>query len=120
MTIVGIDHVQLAAPAGCEIEARGFFGGVLGLREIHKPETLAGRGGVWFACGAQELHVGVESDFHPAHKAHPASRVEGLEELRGRLEEAGIHAIEDDALPGTRRFYAQDPFGNRLEFTEHA
>ncbi len=119
MTIVGIDHVQLAAPAGCEIEARGFFGGVLGLREIHKPETLAGRGGVWFACGAQELHVGVESDFHPAHKAHPAFRVTDLDELRAQLEAAGVHAIVDDETPGLRRIYAQDPFGNRLEFTEH-
>jgi len=118
VTIAGIDHVQLAAPVGCEVEARGFFGGVLGMREIHKPETLAGRGGVWFACGDQELHVGVESNFTPAHKAHPAFRVVDLTALRTRIEEAGVHTTADDAIPGVRRFYTQDPFGNRLEFTE--
>ncbi len=116
MTVVAIDHVQLAAPSGSEEEARAFFGGVLGLEELAKPEALHDRGGVWFRCGSQQLHIGVEPNFAPALKAHPAFRVEGLEALRGRLERAGAETRSDDAIPGIRRFYAEDPFGNRLEF----
>ena len=117
--IAGIDHVQLAAPAGCEDEARAFFGELLGLPELRKPEALAARGGVWFACGGgQELHVGVEDGFSPARKAHPAFRVENIEALGQRLDEAGIARRGDDTIPGVVRFYADDPFGNRLEFTE--
>lgn len=108
-----IDHVQVAAPPGCEEAARAFYGGVLGLRELEKPASLRGRGGVWFAlAGDQQVHVGVEADFAPARKAHPAFLVEDLDALAGRIGDAQW----DDELPGVRRFYATDPFGNRLEF----
>ncbi len=113
--ILGVAHVQLAAPPGCEEAARAFFGGILGLEEIAKPEPLAGRGGVWFRAGSQELHIGVEEPFAPAEKAHPAFAVQdgaALEELAGRLEEVRW----DDPIAGVRRFYAFDPWGNRLEF----
>ena len=114
--ITGLDHVQIAAPAGCEAQARAFFGGVLGLAELPKPEAPSARGGVWFACGEQELHVGVEREFAPARKAHPAFRAD-LAAVRARLAEAGIPHRDADDIPGVARFYVDDPFGNRLEFT---
>ena len=116
MTITGIDHVQVAAPAGCEPEARAFYGGLLGLEELPKPEALAARGGCWFKAGAQELHIGVEDPFTPARKAHPGLVVADLDALAARLTEAGIEVVWDEAIPGTKRFHAADPFGNRLEF----
>ena len=116
--IAGIDHIQLAAPAGCEAQARAFYGEMLGLLEIEKPELLQARGGAWFVCGAQQLHIGVESEFRPARKAHPALSVQGCDALKAKLLSAGVTVKEDDALPGIRRFYADDPFGNRLEFLE--
>ncbi len=116
--IAGLDHVQIAAPAGCEPEARAFFGGILGLEELPKPEKLAVRGGVWFECGAQQLHVGVDPDFRPARKAHPAFRVRDFDAVRSRFEQAGIPPRDDADIPGIRRFYVDDPFGNRIEFTE--
>ena len=110
-----LDHVQLAAPPGCEAEARGFYGGVLGLEEIEKPEALRPRGGVWFRLGdGRELHVGVDPAFVPARKAHPAFAVDDLDALAARLGDV----TWDDELPGVRRFYSSDPFGNRLEFLE--
>jgi catechol 2,3-dioxygenase-like lactoylglutathione lyase family enzyme len=112
--VEGLDHVQLACPAGGEDEARGFYGGLLGLKEIEKPEPLRARGGVWFECGAQQLHLGVEDQFSPARKAHPALLVgspAALEELATRLDDV----IWDSDLPGYKRFYVSDPFGNRLE-----
>jgi catechol 2,3-dioxygenase-like lactoylglutathione lyase family enzyme len=118
VAIAGIDHVQLAAPPGCEDEARRFYGTLLGLAEVAKPPELAARGGAWFACGAQQIHVGVEHEFAPARKAHPALAVSGseaLDRLAARLEGAGAPVEWDDALPGTRRFYTADPWGNRLE-----
>ena len=118
MPIVGLDHVQIAAPPGCEGDARRFFGGLLGLEEVAKPAALAARGGAWFALGpgGQQLHVGVEDDFKPARKAHPALVVSGsLEVLAERLLEAGCEVRWDDALPGVARFYVDDPWGNRLE-----
>lgn len=118
--VEGIDHVQLACPAGSEDSAREFYGGLLGLREIEKPEPLRARGGVWFACGhAQQLHLGVEEPFAPARKAHPAlliSDVGSLEALAARLPSVQW----DDALPGYKRFYTEDPFGNRLELLTKA
>ena len=116
MTVTGIDHVQVAAPAGCEAEARAFYGGLLGLEELPKPEPLVARGGCWFRAGAQELHVGVEDPFTPARKAHPGLVVADLDALAARLTGAGIAVVWDDAIPGTKRFHAADPFGNRLEF----
>ena len=116
--ITGIDHVQVAAPRGCEDQAREFYGDMLGMRELSKPDALAARGGCWFAAGGQQLHVGVAEDFVPAAKAHPALRVqngEALHELAERLAAAGQAVTWDDALPGAERFYVADPFGNRLE-----
>ncbi len=118
--IAGIHHVQVAAPPGCEEEARRFFTGVLGLEEVPKPDPLAARGGAWFEVGAGvQLHVGVAADFAPATKAHPAFRVDGAERLSAlaaRLGGAGIEVLWDQAAPGESRFYATDPWGNRLEF----
>jgi catechol 2,3-dioxygenase-like lactoylglutathione lyase family enzyme len=118
-TVTGIDHVQVAAPPGGEERARAFYGGLLGLAELDKPEALRARGGAWFAVGAagQQLHVGAEDPFAPARKAHPALRVDDLDALAARLQEAGVTVTWDDAIPGVRRFYAADPFGNRLELT---
>jgi catechol 2,3-dioxygenase-like lactoylglutathione lyase family enzyme len=117
-TILGIDHVLLTAPAGCEAEARRFFGELLGLEEIEQPELLRARGGVWFRIGAQELHVGVEAEFVPARKAHPSLevRAESLDDVAARLDAAGAGVKWNDEIPGVRRFYAVDPWGNRIEF----
>ena len=116
--IAGFDHVQIAAPEGCEDAARSYFGGILGLEELEKPEALASRGGVWFECGAHQLHIGVDPDFRPSRKGHPAFRVRDFDAVRERFAAAGIATRDDAAMPGIRRFYVDDPFGNRLEFTE--
>jgi len=116
--ILGLDHVQLAMPRGAEEIARRFYTGILGLSEIAKPPDLAKRGGVWFALGEQQLHLGVEDEFRPARKAHPAVLVRDIDELRDRLTAADLSPIDDDSLPDHRRFYVADPFGNRLEFLE--
>jgi catechol 2,3-dioxygenase-like lactoylglutathione lyase family enzyme len=115
--ILGIDHVQVAAPADCELAARRFYGELLGLGELDKPEALAGRGGVWFEVGTQQLHVGVAESFTPATKAHPALRVgaDGLDRLAARLSAAGSPVVWDESIPGARRFFTEDPWGNRIE-----
>ena len=120
MYLVSLDHVQLAAPPGCEDDARRFFGTVLELTEIEKPEALRERGGVWFALGEQQLHVGVDPQFARASKAHPGVRVAAgrLEELAARLASAGVEVVWDEALPDASRFYCEDPWGNRIEFVE--
>jgi catechol 2,3-dioxygenase-like lactoylglutathione lyase family enzyme len=113
--ITGLHHVQLAVPAGSEPALRAFYGGALGMTEVPKPASLAGRGGVWFRSGTAELHLGVEADFRPARKAHPALLVNDLDGVAARLAEAG-HAVHwDDLFPGHRRCYVDDPCGNRLE-----
>lgn len=117
MTIFGIVHVQVAILAGGEVIARDFYSGLLGLPEIAKPPSLRDRGGVWFQCGMQEIHCGVEEAV-AATRRHPAFLINGLEELKQRLEAAGVSTETDRQLPGHRRFYALDPFGNRLEFLE--
>jgi len=116
----GFHHVQLAMPAGEEARAERFYSGILGLQRIPKPDHLAARGGCWFRSesGALELHLGVEEDFRPAHKAHPALLVDGLAGLRERLEKEAATVEEDTQLEGHERFYASDPFANRLEFIE--
>jgi catechol 2,3-dioxygenase-like lactoylglutathione lyase family enzyme len=116
--VVALDHLQLAMPRGGETEARVFYGEILGLEELIKPPHLAVRGGVWFALGTQQLHLGVESDFHPARKAHPAFLVSDLPKLRTKLEKRGFDPYEDEPLAGYDRCYVADPFGNRLELME--
>lgn len=112
-----LDHVQVAAPPGCEPEARRFYGELLGLAEVDKPPALQARGGAWFALDGTQLHVGVDAGFAPALKAHPALRVSAgqLSELAARLEAAGAPVAWDDDLPGCARFYTADPWGNRIE-----
>lgn len=111
-------HLQLAMPPGEEETARSFYGRLLGLEEVPKPEHLAKRGGCWFKGPGLELHLGVEPGFRPARKAHPAFCAQGLGALRSRLERAGVEIVDDAQLEGHERFYAFDPFGNRLEFIE--
>jgi catechol 2,3-dioxygenase-like lactoylglutathione lyase family enzyme len=115
--LIGIDHVQVAAPAGSENDARRFYGHLLNLPELTKPPVLRARGGVWFACGAHQLHVGIAQPFAPATKAHPALAVRAadLDRLAARLLDAGCPVQWDDAIPRTRRFYTADPWGNRIE-----
>jgi len=116
----GIDHVQLAAPEGCEFDARAFFTDLLGWVEIPKPENLRKRGGVWFQCGTHQVHIGVQNDFVPATKAHPAFHVQNIDSLREYLLQKKVEVIDDQARSdeGVKRFYLTDPFGNRLEFLE--
>jgi catechol 2,3-dioxygenase-like lactoylglutathione lyase family enzyme len=114
---IGLDHVQVAAPAGSEEDARRFYGELLGMTELPKPESLRARGGVWFACGGHQLHVGIPDPFAPATKAHPALAIwlNDLDPLAQRLEAAGCGVRWDDEIPGTRRFFTADPWGNRIE-----
>ncbi len=107
-----LDHVQVAMPAGGEDAARRFYGGVLGLAELQKPEPMRATGGVWFEPG---LHLGVEPEFRPARKAHPGLRMADLDAAAARLQAAGADVEWDTRWPGVRRLYTHDPFGNRLE-----
>lgn len=118
MSILGIDHVQLAMPAGGETAAIAFYVGILGFREIEKPKALQARGGAWFVAGSVQLHLGVDPNFVPAAKAHPAFRVAGLSDLRNRCRLAGLAPRDDIEIAGVERFFLSDPFGNRLEFLE--
>jgi catechol 2,3-dioxygenase-like lactoylglutathione lyase family enzyme len=115
-----IDHVQLAMPAGGEERARAFYAGLLGIPERPKPAHLARRGGCWFERGELKLHLGVEADFRAARKAHPALLVEDLPALVAGLRAAGVAVGDDEPLPGYRRVYVDDPFGNRIELLEPA
>jgi catechol 2,3-dioxygenase-like lactoylglutathione lyase family enzyme len=110
-----VDHVQLAMPRGQEDAARSFYGDAFGMTELPKPPDLAARGGCWFASGDVQLHLGVEDDFRPARKAHPALRCADFDALLARLRERAIPICEDSAVPGTRRAFVEDPFGNRIE-----
>src|SRR5215813_5765631 len=116
LELTTIDHVQLAIPPGSEDDCRRFYVNVLGLAEKPKPPVLSARGGLWLTAGAVEIHLGVERDFHPAKKAHPAFRVRNLDQLCARLTEAGYPPVWDTEIPGVRRFYVSDNLGNRLEF----
>ena len=117
MFIEDIDHVQLAAPQDCEDAARRFFGELLGMPEIEKPVALRTRGGCWFQAGPRQLHIGVEEDFRPAAKAHPAFTVRDIDALYARLDAAAVPCKWDVAIGEVRRFFASDPWGNRIEFT---
>lgn len=110
-----IDHVQLAMPAGAEGQARDFYTRLLGMKEVAKPPELAKRGGCWFECGPVQIHLGVDADFRPARKAHPALRCFDYDGLLGRLNRAGVVATDDASIPGVRRCHIFDPFGNRIE-----
>jgi extradiol dioxygenase family protein len=117
--ITGYDHVQVAIPSGGEGAARRFYGDVLGMTETRKPAALAARGGCWFAAGAAVLHLGVETPFAPARKAHPAFRVADLDIVALHLAAAGHEWVRADGeIAGVRRFHTFDPFGNRLEFQQ--
>jgi catechol 2,3-dioxygenase-like lactoylglutathione lyase family enzyme len=116
MNISAIDHVQIAMPAGGEDKARAFYVDLLGLSEVPKPPELAGRGGAWFQKGGVKLHLGIDPNFRPARKAHPALRVEDLPALVQRLEAAGRAVTQSQTPDGRSRAQAPDPFGNRLEF----
>ncbi len=116
MTLQAIDHVQAAMPAGEEDKARAFYRDLLGLPEQPKPAALAKRGGCWFESAAVKVHLGVETPFTPARKAHIAFRVNNVAELASRARAAGYQVIKNEELPGFERVYIYDPFGNRLEF----
>lgn len=118
MGVRAIDHVQLAMPAGGEPEAIAFYQGLLGIPCVPKPANLATRGGCWFESGATRIHLGVEENFRPARKAHPALLVDGLDDLVTTLERAGATLNGGEPLEGYERIYVDDPFGNRIELLE--
>ena len=118
MAILALHHIQLAMPPGAEAEARAFYIGVLGLRELAKPASLAERGGAWFAGGTAQVHLGIEDDFRPAQKAHPALLVDDLDAALAQCRAAGSPVAEAMQIPGLRRAYVYDPFGNRIEMIE--
>src|SRR4029450_9313448 len=116
----GIDHVQLAMPAGPrpEEQADGFYGALLGFERIPKPAELAARGGCWFTSSAVQLHLGVDEPFRPARKAHPALKVDQLDPLLAQFAAAGVDGHPAEDVDGRRRVHVDDPFGNRIELIE--
>jgi len=115
-----IDHVQLAMPAGQEEIARKFYAAFLGMREIPKPAELIKRGGCWFESGSVQVHLGVEMDFRPAKKAHPAFKCANYDGLIAKLRAAGVEVMQPGDIPGVRRCHVHDPFGNRIELLDLA
>ncbi|WP_397537801.1 VOC family protein [Rummeliibacillus pycnus] len=113
-----IDHIQLAAPKGSEEIARKFYKDILGFEEVEKPETLKKNGGVWFASGNIQVHIGIEEPFSPSKKAHPAFEIDNIEELKIYFSKNQVEYVEDELLPGANRIYIFDPFGNRIELLE--
>jgi len=118
MQVKALDHIQLAMPPGREAEARAFYADLLGIPEVPKPPHLARRGGCWFERGALRVHLGVETEFRPARKAHPAFLVDDLATLTMALEAAGFLVRTDEPLEGYERSYVNDPFGNRIELMQ--
>jgi catechol 2,3-dioxygenase-like lactoylglutathione lyase family enzyme len=118
MRITALDHVQLAMPAGREGAARAFYEGILGIPEMQKPPNLAKRGGCWFERGVLKVHLGVEAEFRPARKAHPAFLVDDLAGLSAALTKAGYPLKTDEPLEGYARVFVDDPFGNRIELLQ--
>ena len=119
MQFVALDHVQLCMPPGQEEQARAFYCGVLGMTELPKPaDGAAGFGGCWFVAGSVHLHLGPEEPFRPALRAHPAIAVDDLDALRIRLEAADLEVKDGKPIPGRRRFFSTDCFGNRMEWVE--
>lgn len=120
MPIRSIEHVQVAIPVSGEERARAFYAGILGFAEIAKPAEMAERKSIWFASGSVNLNLGIEPDFHPAQRAHPAFVVEGLDAILAACERTGLTTKPDTAFNGYRRAHVFDPFGNRLELMERA
>lgn len=120
MSILSIEHVQIAIPIASEQRARAFYSGILGFEEIAKPPKMAGRNSLWFVAGNVNLHLGIEVDFHPAKRAHPAFIVDGLDAILAACERHGITVKPDTSFQRFRRFHVFDPFGNRLELMEQA
>ena len=119
MHVYALDHVQIAMPRGGEPAAREFYGDLLGLTELAKPPNLAARGGLWFQCGSLQVHLGVESEFRPAKKAHPAFLVRDLEAVRAALASTDHEVtLDPEPSPGVERIFTKDPFGNRIELIE--
>lgn len=118
MTILSIDHIQIAMPEGKEELAREFYGSLLGLSEVSKPESLAGRGGVWFEGQRLKVHLGVDPNFTSAQKAHPGFKVSDVGALSEELQKNGYSVKVGSSLPGIRRIFTNDPFGNRVEFLQ--
>lgn len=116
--IEGLHHVQLAMPAGREADAVAFYAGVLGMTEVQKPDHLAVRGGCWFESGSAVVHLGVDPEFRPATKAHPALLTDDLAAVVRSVERAGSAVITDQPLEGFQRVYVLDPFGNRIELLQ--
>ena len=120
MYIEGIEHIQLAMPAGQEDAARHFYSGLLGIPEVPKPPDLAKRGGVWFESDRVKVHLGIDPDFRAARKAHPGLLVRDLNELILKLRAAGVDVVEAEPLMGYSHVYIADPFGNRIELMERS
>jgi len=118
MTVVAIDHVQLAYPPGGDAEARKFYGELMGFSEVPKPEAMRARGGMWFQAGPVQIHLGVEHGMRPSAKAHPALVVTDLDAFQTRLVAAGFEWRDDRDIPGVRRGHTKDPFGNRIELIQ--
>jgi catechol 2,3-dioxygenase-like lactoylglutathione lyase family enzyme len=118
MRVRRLDHILLAMPAGRESDARAFYQGILGIPEAIKPAALAARGGCWFEDGELKIHLGVEKNFVPARKAHPAFIVDDLAGLEFKLKAAGYPLAYDEPLEGYDRFFVNDPFGNRIELMQ--
>ena len=113
-----LDHVQLAIPAGSEELCDDFYVGLLGFKTLEKPPILAARGGRLYQRDEAVVHLGVEEDFLPAKKAHPALVIDYYEGLMARLEQAGVVVRPDESIPGVRRCHVEDPVGNRIELID--
>jgi catechol 2,3-dioxygenase-like lactoylglutathione lyase family enzyme len=118
MTVISIDHIQLTMPKGQEPQARAFYQYILGIPEIAKPKALQSGGGIWFEIGTVRIHLGIEDHFRPARKAHPALVVTDFDRLRTSLEAHGYSVTDDHRIPGVRRAFTHDPFGNRIELIQ--
>jgi catechol 2,3-dioxygenase-like lactoylglutathione lyase family enzyme len=118
MAILRIEHVQVAIPVGGEDRARTFYAGILGFVEVEKPVAMAKRNSIWFTAGSVSLHLGLEPDFHPAKRAHPALVVDNMDQILAACQRAAITVKPDVSFNGFRRVHLFDPFGNRLELME--
>jgi catechol 2,3-dioxygenase-like lactoylglutathione lyase family enzyme len=118
MPVLGLDHVQIAIPVGGEERAREFYDGILKFSEVEKPAAMTGRKSIWFVAGPVNLHLGIDAEFHPAKRAHPAFVVDNLDDIVAACESAGLATRPDVGFGDFRRVHVFDPFGNRLELME--